>query len=293
MFPPSRSSYRTRTLAASCPFKQATSDAPLKTVFYMRTWTIEVGQLVAILHHWSETGYRCAVAGAWTERLRGIQTTSSQTIFIRYIGKTAKVSGWQRMKNDPRLRKSGQLHAFHVALMTMCPEVIKPVSVSESWVASLLGSVDSQLADDQERLIIRLFHIDSLLNSQTRGSYMSYSPSTTDRHLFCAPYTVVHKGDASYLLQVFASLYLPESGVFTRGNLDGWVTGPSLTWALLNDFIESSLYNQHPYFPELLILMRSGLTASTMRVTARLRCVRVCDSFVVGRGYRSNSPDST
>jgi hypothetical protein len=100
---------------------QSTADKPPQggTIFYIRTYSFKVPELLHLLQHLLDKGEGSDKPHRWIMELQGWETVEDedQTVFIRYIGMTYSRAAWKRFRDDLRTKtnnpKSQGLSGFH------------------------------------------------------------------------------------------------------------------------------------------------------------------------------------
>ncbi|KAG9557278.1 hypothetical protein KCU71_g10969, partial [Aureobasidium melanogenum] len=158
------------------------------TVYYIRSWEMEIRQLRAILDLWKQQGKDYPEAAVWEAMIEGI-TDDKILVYIRYLGKTDLTSGQERHRDDERMRDSGMFHDFRSDCKALWPSVASSVKIFNVDAFELKPSVygtaykakpSVEDADLRERVLIALVGQASSLNRQSGGTLVAYQPSDSD-----------------------------------------------------------------------------------------------------------------
>lgn len=157
--------------------------------FYVRSWTFNGTELSALLRMLAENETHFKEADAWQTLLdRHFHDSEGapSSYTIRYVG---TVDGPMRPIDHHyddlwnRKTKVGILGEFLRTVEEICPKLAAAVQVHLLPDASLPEGPFLN-ADDVERVLIRFFHLPTLLNRRRGGYYGSYVPPAEDAQTF-------------------------------------------------------------------------------------------------------------
>lgn len=166
--------------------------APGHAIYYMRSFRLTVRHLLDIIAEWESVGTPHLIfdeCESWKEQTEYVAL--DEEIYIRYVGMSQRVSGYERFADDLVHRRGGIMGAFLTAIGSECAEVLKKCAVYEFVSAELRPYIPNdqhdgawRAADLREQALIALMGRQSLLNRQSGGGHVSYDPSSEDKQLF-------------------------------------------------------------------------------------------------------------
>ncbi|KAG9837177.1 hypothetical protein KCU98_g8699, partial [Aureobasidium melanogenum] len=138
------------------------------TVYYIRSWKMQIKQLRAILDLWKQRGKDYPEAAVWEAMIEDI-IDDTIFVYIRYLGKTDTTSGQERHPLCPSVMS--RVKIFHVDAFELKPSVYGTAYKAKPSVED---------ADLRERVLIALVGQASSLNRQSGGTLVAYQPSDSD-----------------------------------------------------------------------------------------------------------------
>ena len=171
---------------------ESTADKPPEgsTIFYVRTFSFYVSELMHLLEHLIEKGEGSDKPYRWISELQGMGDVEDddQTVFLRYVGMSDSKAAWKRFRDDLRIRsanpgRQGFAHRFYHACLDLYPDVIGTALIQEFSDANIQFQTD-QTRNFREQTLIALFGPEFLLNSQHGGRGHRFEPNTDDEKQF-------------------------------------------------------------------------------------------------------------
>jgi hypothetical protein len=162
---------------------------PGTSLYYVRSFTMKIAELSDIISTWQSKKINYPELDVWLEAIKQ-QSDRQKEASIRYIGMSSHVSAWCRFNQDmDRLRTGGLYAEFIDEIMVHYPKVAQnlriftfPRAEVKAQNGSLYGHPGA--INLHEQILIALFGLSSLLNRQSGGKYISYSPSSSDKMVF-------------------------------------------------------------------------------------------------------------
>src|SRR5277367_2815723 len=139
---------------------QSTADKPPQggTIFYIRTYSFKVPELLHLLQHLLDKGEGSDKPHRWIMELQGWETVEDedQTVFIRYIGMTHSRAAWKRFRDDLGIktnnpRSQGFAFRFYHACLDLSPKIIEAALIQEFSDANVQFQAEQDILNLREQ----------------------------------------------------------------------------------------------------------------------------------------------
>lgn len=90
--------------------------APGTTLYYIRSFSVTVNQLLAVLHEFQENNLRFEETEHWAAMAENVADRRT-VVYVRYVGMSSSVSAWQRYAHDLERRTEG-IYGHFVRVLT-------------------------------------------------------------------------------------------------------------------------------------------------------------------------------